>query len=173
MTAVMDTRMLPLRPPSTEANVHSMEDAWVERAEAVTNGLHSATRTQRRTLITLLSLPADTASNSTFLWGNAIEIAASTATARPIRVPVVGSWLDTMRLVAQPEEAHQEASIAGPEEVAMTVRSQQHKIDRRSAIFAGILSGLGIKPRRPRTPSDRLHAALIRTYQTDAVNARY
>ena len=42
--------------------------------------------------------------------------------------------------------------------LATTGRRQR---DRRAAVIAGILSALGIRPPRPRTPGERFNAAMM------------
>lgn len=165
--------MRPIRSWSTATIDHSVEDAWVERIEVVNEGLRTATVEQRHLLTTAFTRSGDTSTAGVLAWSSVASMTSSTATARPIRVPVVGGWLDMMKPVFEYADEPEVRSETDAKEAMMDLRARQHKLDRRGAIVAGILSGLGIRPRRPRNPLERMDAALLRASQTELIDGRY
>lgn len=176
--AVLDTRHLPSKAVTTATDTETVDDALVHRIARMNDIFSPTSDDDLKVYSRVLHRPAGTGSSASFAgWMSApTSTSSSTSTLASIGIPTMQAVFEaTYEFVTGPyapvhtgdaEPAHMEDSM-------VSIRAAQRKRDRRAAIVAGILSGLGIRPRRPRDPYERMNAALIRASQTELIDARY
>lgn len=172
MTSVMDTRSLPVRSASTENAMEPVDSVLFNHAKSLAALLTPTNDDERRGLIVVFGRPSGTQMTS-YTYGDR----ASTSTSSSIAtVSVLNRLVDPIFLEAIHKQLDQRITMELSKmevEAERELKSKQRTKDRRAAIFAGVLSGLGLRPRRPRQLEDRLQAALIRSTQSEIVDARY
>lgn len=172
MTSVLDTRSLPVRSTSTENAAEPVDSVLFNHAKSMAALLSPTNDDERLGLVVVLGRPSGTQMTS-YTYSNRVSTSTSSSIAT---VPVLNRLVDPTFLEAIRKQLDQRITMELSKiesEAERNLKSTQRTKDRRAAILAGVLSGLGIRPRRPRQLEDRLQAALIRSTQSEIVDARY